>query len=120
MTAMAGNFDHASETSALAVERVTRIELALSAWESDRSGSLTALTWAADVPPVTLMHPVTPGLMARQWPGEPVEAQAVREANRTADLPLTGKTHLKLGGYRQRALAGAGGRAFETQWQRRG
>ena len=50
------------------VERVTRIELALSAWESDRSGPLTALTWAADAPLVTVMDPVTPGLMARQWP----------------------------------------------------
>jgi hypothetical protein len=45
-----------------AVERVTRIELALSAWESDRSGPLTALTWASDVPPVTVIDPVTPGL----------------------------------------------------------
>src|SRR5437773_1087723 len=29
------------------LERVTGIEPALSAWESDRSGSLTALAWAA-------------------------------------------------------------------------
>src|SRR5215469_2433767 len=40
----------------------------LSAWESDRSGSLSALTWATDAPLVTVMDPVTPGLMARQWP----------------------------------------------------
>jgi hypothetical protein len=47
------------------VERVTGIEPALSAWESDRSGPLTALTWAAGTPRVTVMNPVTPGLMAR-------------------------------------------------------
>ena len=50
------------------VERVTGIEPALSAWESDRSGPLTALSWAVDAPLVTMMDPVTPGLMARQWP----------------------------------------------------
>jgi hypothetical protein len=50
------------------VERVTRIELALSAWESDRSGPLTTLTWASDAPLVTVTDPVTPWLMARQWP----------------------------------------------------
>jgi hypothetical protein len=50
------------------VERVTGIEPALSAWESDRPASLTTLTWASDVPPVTVMNPATPGLMARQWP----------------------------------------------------
>jgi hypothetical protein len=52
------------------VERVTGIEPALSAWESDRSGPLTAMTWAAEAPVVTVMNPVTPGLMARQWPGD--------------------------------------------------
>src|SRR5262245_22455401 len=51
-------------------ERVTGIEPALSAWESDRSGPLTALTWATDVPLVTVMHPAAPGLMARQWPAD--------------------------------------------------
>jgi hypothetical protein len=50
------------------MERVTGIEPALSAWESDRLGPLTALTWGFDAPPVTVMDPVTPGLMARQWP----------------------------------------------------
>jgi len=50
------------------VERVTRIELALSAWEADRSGSLTAPTWAPDAPLVTVIDPAAPGLMARQWP----------------------------------------------------
>jgi len=47
------------------VERVTRIELALSAWESYRSGALTGLSWAVDPPLVTVTHPATPGLMAR-------------------------------------------------------
>ena len=50
------------------VERVTGIEPALSAWESDRSGPLTALTWESGIPLATVMDPVTPGLMARQWP----------------------------------------------------
>src|SRR5215471_5113640 len=49
-------------------ERVTGIEPALSAWESYRSGSLTALTWTADAPPVTVIDPATPWLMARQCP----------------------------------------------------
>ena len=52
------------------LERVTGIEPALSAWESDRLGPLTALTWALDAPLVTVMDSVTPGLMARQWPGD--------------------------------------------------
>jgi hypothetical protein len=47
---------------------VTGIEPALSAWETNRSGPLTALTWTSDVPPVTVTDPVTHGLMARQWP----------------------------------------------------
>jgi hypothetical protein len=45
--------------------RVTGIEPALSAWETNRSGPLTALTWTSDVPLVTMTDPVTPGLMAR-------------------------------------------------------
>ena len=49
-------------------ERVTGIEPALSAWESHRSGLLTALTWATDAPLVTVIDPMTPRLMARQWP----------------------------------------------------
>ena len=52
------------------LERVTGIEPALSAWESDRLGPLTALTWALDAPLVTVTDSVTPGLMARQWPGD--------------------------------------------------
>jgi hypothetical protein len=44
------------------------LPMALSAWETDRSGPLTALTWASDAPLVTVMNPVIPGLMARQWP----------------------------------------------------
>jgi hypothetical protein len=50
------------------LERVTGIEPALSAWESDRSRPLTALSWAVDAPLVTVMDPAIPGLMARQWP----------------------------------------------------
>jgi hypothetical protein len=50
------------------LERVTGIEPALSAWESDRSEPLTTLTWRADAPLVTVMNPMTPWLMARQWP----------------------------------------------------
>jgi hypothetical protein len=50
------------------LERVTGIEPALSAWESDRSGRLTGLTWASDAPLVTVIDPMTPRLMARQWP----------------------------------------------------
>ena len=49
-------------------ERVTGIEPALSAWESDRSRLVTAPTWAPDVPLVTVIDPATPLLMARQWP----------------------------------------------------
>jgi hypothetical protein len=53
------------------LERVTGIEPALSAWESDRLGLLTALTWALDAPLVTVIDPATPGLMARgpDWLG---------------------------------------------------
>jgi hypothetical protein len=47
------------------VERVTGIEPALSAWETDRSEPLTSLTWEPDAPLVTVTYPVTPGLMAR-------------------------------------------------------
>ena len=49
---------------------------AMSAWESDRSGSMTALTWATDVRLVTVIDPVTPGLMARQWPISLVDLDA--------------------------------------------
>ena len=35
------------------VERVTRIELALSAWESDRTTPPEGLTWRFDCPPLT-------------------------------------------------------------------
>lgn len=40
----------------------------LSAWESDRSESVTAVILATDVPVVTAMDPQAPGLIARQWP----------------------------------------------------
>jgi hypothetical protein len=52
------------------VERVTRIELALSAWESDRIASLEGLTWRFDCPCLPVTDPWFPGLMARQWPGD--------------------------------------------------
>jgi hypothetical protein len=45
-----------------------RIQLALSAWEYNRSGPLTALNWAIDAPPLTVKDPAAPALMARQWP----------------------------------------------------
>jgi len=48
-----------------AVERVTRIELALSAWESVLSRRFCGLTCAAGCPPVTVTDPSLPGLMAR-------------------------------------------------------
>jgi hypothetical protein len=47
------------------VERVTRIELALSAWESDRSGLLGPLTSQDRAPPVPVTGPSFPWLMAR-------------------------------------------------------
>jgi len=49
----------------LSEERVTGIEPALSAWEPDRLGPPTALTWASDAPLVTVKDPSIPGLMAR-------------------------------------------------------
>ena len=60
--------DKRSELERHCLERLTGIEPALSAWESDRSGSLTALIWGSDAPPVAVMDRVTLGLMARQWP----------------------------------------------------
>jgi hypothetical protein len=47
------------------VERVTRIELALSAWESDRSGPLESLTSYGRAPPVPVTDPSLPWLIAR-------------------------------------------------------
>jgi hypothetical protein len=52
------------------VERVTRIELALSAWESDRIASPERLTWRFDCPLLTVIDPWSPVLMARQWPSD--------------------------------------------------
>jgi hypothetical protein len=66
--------DHGNQRSCVSLtrgyimERVTRIELALSAWESDRLGSLTGLTGGSDAPLVTVMDPAIPRLMAHQWP----------------------------------------------------
>ena len=49
----------------LPLERVTRIELALSAWESVRLRLLLGLTCGARCPRVTVRDPLLPGLMAR-------------------------------------------------------
>ena len=43
-----------------AVERVTRIELALSAWESDRSGLIGPLTSQDRAPSVPVTDPSLP------------------------------------------------------------
>jgi hypothetical protein len=48
-----------------AVERVTRIELALSAWEVKRSGLLGPLTSQVGWPLVAVAAPSSPLLMAR-------------------------------------------------------
>jgi hypothetical protein len=63
-----GSADEPGAPWAFVSERVTGIEPALSAWESDRSEPLTALSWAVNAPLVTVMDPAIPGLMARQWP----------------------------------------------------
>jgi hypothetical protein len=47
------------------VERVTRIELALSAWEAERLLLLEALTSQVSWPPVAVAAPWFPWLMAR-------------------------------------------------------
>jgi len=47
------------------LERVTRIELALSAWESDRSAPLGPLTSQDRAPPVAVIDPSLPWLIAR-------------------------------------------------------
>jgi hypothetical protein len=47
------------------VERVTRIELALSAWEPDRIHAIVGLIWPFDCPLVTVADPSLPALMAR-------------------------------------------------------
>jgi len=52
------------------LERVTRIELALSAWESDRIVLPGGLTWQYECPLFTVVDPSSLSLMARQWPGD--------------------------------------------------
>jgi len=47
------------------VERVTRIELALSAWEAQRLRLPGVLTWRSWRPRVTVVDPSSPWLMAR-------------------------------------------------------
>jgi hypothetical protein len=44
---------------------VTRIELALSAWEAERLRLLGALNWESACPLMTVTDPWSPGLMAR-------------------------------------------------------
>jgi hypothetical protein len=58
------------------MERVTRIKLALSAWESVPPGLLGGLTCEAGCPRVTVRDRSSPGLMARQWPGDPGRASS--------------------------------------------
>jgi hypothetical protein len=45
MTVIMASSRDRSRTWHYMVERVTRIELALSAWEAERSGLVTGLTW---------------------------------------------------------------------------
>ena len=47
------------------MERVTRIEPALSAWEFVRIWLVCGLTWGARCPGVTVRYRSSPGLMAR-------------------------------------------------------
>ena len=47
---------------AFVVERVTRIELALSAWEAERLRLLGALTWQSCCSRVTVVDPSSPWL----------------------------------------------------------
>ena|ERR1035437_1825866 len=48
------------------MERVTRIELALSAWEAERLPLLGGLTWQMRWPVVAVVDPSSPWLMARR------------------------------------------------------
>jgi hypothetical protein len=59
--------DHGIQRSSLTfgLERVTRIELALSAWEVQRSAPLCCVTCVAASPSVTVTAPFDPGLIAR-------------------------------------------------------
>jgi hypothetical protein len=57
------------------MERVTGIEPALSAREFDRSGSLTAVTWASEVPLVTAIDPAIPTLMTPMARGRSCQAR---------------------------------------------
>jgi hypothetical protein len=47
------------------VERVTRIELALSAWEAERLRLFDTLTWQIRCSVVAVVDPSSPWLMAR-------------------------------------------------------
>jgi hypothetical protein len=58
---------------------VTRIELALSAWEVQRSRLLAALTCGCRCPLVAVVAPSSPWLMARQWHGDHAPSGGHRE-----------------------------------------
>jgi hypothetical protein len=51
-------------------ERVTRIELALSAWEAEQFRLVTGLTWQDGGSALAVADPSSPWLMARYWPGD--------------------------------------------------
>ncbi len=68
-------------TCAYEVERVTRIELALSAWEAERSRLLRALTCRFRWSGVAVIDPSSPWLMARRprvAPSSPIWASPTR------------------------------------------
>ncbi len=52
-------------TCGFALERVTGIEPALSAWELDRSGPFRPLTWQLGIPGVAVIVRSSPWLIAR-------------------------------------------------------
>jgi hypothetical protein len=64
-----------------AVERVTRIELALSAWESDRSWPMKPLSSPVWRPAVAVIDRLSPWLIARRSPAygeQPARAPLTR------------------------------------------
>jgi hypothetical protein len=55
------------EPRSQSVERVTRIELALSAWEAERLRLLRALTWQFRWSGVAVVDPSSPWLMGTEY-----------------------------------------------------
>jgi hypothetical protein len=88
------------------VERVTGIGPALSAWETNRSGPLIALSWASDAPLVTVIDPVMPGLMARQWPAalQPGGVRTMGSVAQSPRCPHGHRPHRRSRGLRRRYL----------------